>query len=221
MFLQEGNEKMKKEENSDSSSDDDDEELHPLLQAHRRPVTKSQPPPKKTIKETSPALTPTTPVIDQKRPAANPQDVAKKYLSMKYKSNPEPELIPPPSQQQEHQPKGPLPPTQFNNLQHQQQNYPFGGFPSMQHQPPPPPPGVVFPQHHMQYHQNNMDHLIRPHGPPRPFGTGFGIDHHHHQLPIGDNFRVHPQAHQQIDGRMPMFRHPINGSTRGIFLNLS
>lgn len=220
-------EKKEKDDSSeDSSSDDDDGELHPLLQAHRRPVTKPQPKPK----EPSPKKV--IGAIEEKKPAAKPEDVAKLYLSMKYKSNPEPVLETftprPPVSKEDNTPQQMHP--EYREQQQQfNQHQPFGSFPL----PPPPPPANVYSQHLTEHHHNvpfNRPTMHVPQPPQRIM-----------QPPIGDNFRSHPHAQpppfmynanhsqrQPMDGRLqggfqPFHRPPTRNMMAPIrgFYNLS
>ena len=136
-------------------------------------------------------------------PAARPEDVAKLYLSMKYKSNPEPELgtlsppappskeeeVPPQQQQYYHQQQ-----QYFHQQQQQQfnQQHQFGSFQPIQ-QPPPLPPTNVYSQHPVVYRHNSPFNPPPAHPPPQG-----ALNSHHRMMqpPIGDNFRMHPQAQQ-------------------------
>ncbi|XP_066919078.1 uncharacterized protein [Clytia hemisphaerica] len=175
--------KEKNESESDSDSDSEGEgELHPLLQAHRRPVTKPVPP--------KPKPTESTPLKEApvKKPAARPEDMAKIYMSMKYKSNPEPELEevgsqPPTTSERLMQPgaAGPPPPHQGNF--HHQHRPPFQQ--GMETQPPPP--GGF--QHHQPFPPPPPGFNQQMGGPPPPF--------------VGNNFRPHPQAPPHHQGMVP------------------
>ena len=186
--------KEKVDSSDDSSSDDDDGELHPLLQAHRRPVTKPQPKPKELLPRPKNVVN----ITEETKPAAKPEEVAKLYLSsMKYRSNPEPVLEtltshPPVSREGEVQHQ--MHPNYHHEQQHFDQHQAFGSFPhNMQQSPPPPPPANVFSQDPVDYHHNVPFNrppkrtLQQPHKMMQPPQRMI-------QPPVGDNFRMHPQA---------------------------
>jgi len=100
---------------------------------------------------------------------------------MKYKSNPEPEVMEdkPPSEQQQHQQQQQQ--QQQQHQQQQQQRHQQQFHPNQFNQAPPPPPSHPFSQQMQDYHHH--------HHHPTMFNQ-----HQPQQPPIGNNFRTHPQA---------------------------
>lgn len=84
---EEMSEETKKESDDDSDEDGDENELHPLLQAHRRPVniaTPSSPPKSPEIPDSEPIINPAV----QTKTTGKIEDLAKVYMTWKYTQNP-------------------------------------------------------------------------------------------------------------------------------------
>lgn len=152
----------KSDDSSDSGSDDDDgEELHPLLQAHRRPVKKIETVVKKNIPKESipePEL-PTTTTVTVPKATGKIEDLARVYMTVKYQlaeADSAPIIVDDITSEEQIQ--------QLNEAALQNQHAAMFGAPP----PPPPPPGYVF-----QPIEGNMPQIIPvqglfPHTVPPP-----------------------------------------------------
>lgn len=148
---------------SDSGSDDDDgEELHPLLQAHRRPVKKTETVVKKNVpgERIPEPEAPTTTIATVPKATGKIEDLARVYMTVKYQL-PEPDsapiIIDDITSEEQIQ--------QLNEAALRNQEAVMFGAPP----PPPPPPGYVF-----QPIEGNMPQMIPVQGlfpptvPPPP-----------------------------------------------------
>ena len=132
----------------DTSDDEDGEhELHPLLQAHRRPIVKTETQP---VESTS-LIDSITNYVAKSKTTGRVEDMAKIYMTMKYKPTESPDELP-----------EEIPASPQNNIMNYntEMDEPLA--------PPPPPPGVeAFPmatsaEHIHNAYQYDLQHSTQP-----------------------------------------------------------
>ena len=186
------------DDSSDSGSDDDDgEELHPLLQAHRRPVKKIETVVKKNVPKESipePEL-PTTTTVTVPKATGKIEDLARVYMTVKYQlaeADSAPIIVDDITSEEQIQ--------QLNEAALQNQHAAMFGAPP----PPPPPPGYVF-----QPIEGNMPQII-------PVQGLFRTKCHRHHLQ--QEWLDHLYFHRELI-KYPVHHH-LHGSQRSLLIHL-